>query len=150
MFFLIHSAKEWNPIHRSTGILSIKLWPLHTWLYIVLYTNCLRKQWNQPRPVSHQPSSGPCYRVHMFFLIYTTKVRKLILMSRAFYLSSSGHHTWLYSSYTNLRKPWNQPRPVSPQPSTRLCYRVYMFFILHTTKVWNPIHRFTSITSVQR
>jgi hypothetical protein len=31
---------------------------------------------------------------------------------------------------TNLRKQWNQPIPVSPQPRPGPCYKVYMFYIL--------------------
>jgi hypothetical protein len=72
--------------------------------YLVPNTN-LRRPWNQPRPVSPQPRSGPCYKVHMFFLIHTSKGRIPTLMSPGLIISIyfRPSYTWIIYFPTQIQ-----------------------------------------------
>ena len=48
----------------------------------------------------------------------------------------------------NLRKQWNQPRPVPPQPLPRPYYKFFVFFLIHINIVWSPTFMSTGMISL--
>jgi hypothetical protein len=87
---------------------------------IVANMNLMKCQ-NQPRPVAVQPRPRPCYRVHMFFLIYTPKGwMQVHMFTNPISVLFWPLHTIFYSStkYESTKYP-TQQRPVAVQPRPR-------------------------------
>jgi hypothetical protein len=66
MFFLKYMPKGWMQVHMFTNSISVLF-------YSSKHESTERQRHTQPRAVAPQPSHRPCYKVHMFFLIYTPK-----------------------------------------------------------------------------
>ena len=98
-------------------------------------------------PVFYHPPT-PCYKVYLFFLIHTTKGWCKTIMSIGLKLGKLWRlHRKLYSSRDGSSSQITEaPTAVAPQPTT--CYKVYMFFLINTTKGWVHLHIFTNPISV--
>jgi hypothetical protein len=122
-------------------------WPLHSKCYSCKHesneiTTCPRAKAPPPRPI-------PSFRVHMFFLIHTTKgwTQVHMFINPILVLFGPLHSKWYRSKYeSNEMTDPTKSRSISTKP--RPCYRIHMFFLIHTPIGWIQVYIFTNPISV--